>query len=157
MCDSIFSAGYIGNDTTQACYLFTTRSSFSLPLCSTADMLEASPSACTLFTFYLLCLLPHPFFTLFFCQLSVWDRWPTSSHPCQSCCLSIMPFFGKSQKNPADIVKSLKENVAYLEKLEASESKKCEKVSVVCGISSGSASLQSHMSSMLSKKSQILF
>ncbi|KAA0709359.1 Calcium-binding protein 39 MO25alpha [Triplophysa tibetana] len=40
-----------------------------------------------------------------------------------------MPFpFGKSQKSPADIVKSLKENVAYLEKLEASETKKCEKV-----------------------------
>ncbi|KAJ8246988.1 hypothetical protein GJAV_G00257500 [Gymnothorax javanicus] len=44
-------------------------------------------------------------------------------------CLPIMPFpFGKSQKNPADMVKSLKENVAYLEKLDASESKKCEKV-----------------------------
>ncbi len=41
-----------------------------------------------------------------------------------------MPFpFGKSQKSPAEIVKSLKENVAYLEKLEPSESKKCEKVS----------------------------
>lgn len=40
-----------------------------------------------------------------------------------------MPFpFGKSQKSPAEIVKSLKENVAYLEKLESSESKKCEKV-----------------------------
>ncbi|KAG5843624.1 hypothetical protein ANANG_G00152910 [Anguilla anguilla] len=39
-----------------------------------------------------------------------------------------MPFFGKSQKSPAEIVKSLKENVAYLEKLEATESKKCEKI-----------------------------
>ncbi|KAF4104749.1 calcium binding protein 39, like 1 [Onychostoma macrolepis] len=40
-----------------------------------------------------------------------------------------MPFpFGKSQKSPAEIVKSLKEHVAYLEKLESSESKKCEKV-----------------------------
>jgi calcium binding protein 39 len=40
-----------------------------------------------------------------------------------------MPFpFGKSQKSPAEIVKSLKENVAYLEKLDAAESKKCEKV-----------------------------
>ncbi|XP_026081380.1 calcium-binding protein 39-like [Carassius auratus] len=40
-----------------------------------------------------------------------------------------MPFpFGKSQKSPAEIVKSLKENVANLEKLESSESKKCEKV-----------------------------
>ncbi|XP_068596539.1 calcium binding protein 39, like 1 [Brachionichthys hirsutus] len=40
-----------------------------------------------------------------------------------------MPFhFGKTQKNPAEIVKSLKENVAHLEKLEASDSKKCEKV-----------------------------
>ena len=40
-----------------------------------------------------------------------------------------MPFpFGKSQKSPAEIVKSLKENVAYLEKLDATESKKCEKV-----------------------------
>ncbi|KAG9340976.1 hypothetical protein JZ751_020170 [Albula glossodonta] len=39
-----------------------------------------------------------------------------------------MPFpFGKSQKSPADMVKSLKENVANLEKLDASESKKCEK------------------------------
>ncbi|NP_001139844.1 calcium-binding protein 39 [Salmo salar] len=37
-----------------------------------------------------------------------------------------MPFpFGKSQKSPAEIVKSLKENVAYLEKLDAAESKKC--------------------------------
>uniref|UniRef100_A0A8C7CTZ5 Calcium binding protein 39, like 1 n=3 Tax=Oncorhynchus TaxID=8016 RepID=A0A8C7CTZ5_ONCKI len=43
--------------------------------------------------------------------------------------LVTMPFpFGKSQKNPAEIVKSLKENVAYLEKLDAAESKKCEKV-----------------------------
>lgn len=41
-----------------------------------------------------------------------------------------MPFpFGKSQKSPAEIVKSLKENVAYLEKLESPESRKCEKVS----------------------------
>ena len=41
-----------------------------------------------------------------------------------------MPFpFGKSQKSPAEIVKSLKENVAYMEKLDAAESKKCEKVS----------------------------
>ncbi|XP_039521638.1 calcium binding protein 39, like 1 isoform X1 [Pimephales promelas] len=40
-----------------------------------------------------------------------------------------MPFpFGKPQKSPADIVKSLKENMAYLEKLESSESKKYEKV-----------------------------
>ncbi|MGH0192284.1 UNVERIFIED_CONTAM: hypothetical protein FKN15_007224 [Acipenser sinensis] len=40
-----------------------------------------------------------------------------------------MPFpFGKSQKNPAEIVKSLKENVAVLEKLEPTETKKCEKV-----------------------------
>lgn len=40
-----------------------------------------------------------------------------------------MPFpFGKSQKSPAEIVKSLKENVACLEKLETSDSKKCEKV-----------------------------
>ncbi|KAK1804062.1 hypothetical protein P4O66_020107 [Electrophorus voltai] len=40
-----------------------------------------------------------------------------------------MPFpFGKSQKNPAEIVKNLKENVACLEKLEASDNKKCEKV-----------------------------
>lgn len=41
-----------------------------------------------------------------------------------------MPFpFGKSQKNPAEIVRSLKENVAYMEKLDAADSKKCEKVS----------------------------
>uniref|UniRef100_A0A3Q3MNL4 Calcium binding protein 39, like 1 n=1 Tax=Labrus bergylta TaxID=56723 RepID=A0A3Q3MNL4_9LABR len=40
-----------------------------------------------------------------------------------------MPFpFGKSQKSPAEIVRSLKENVAYLEKLDAADSKKCEKV-----------------------------
>ncbi|XP_061901412.1 calcium binding protein 39, like 1 [Entelurus aequoreus] len=40
-----------------------------------------------------------------------------------------MPFpFGKSQKSPAEIVRSLKENVAYMEKLDAGESKKCEKV-----------------------------
>lgn len=43
---------------------------------------------------------------------------------------SAMPFpFGKSQKNPAEIVRSLKENVAYMEKLDAGDSKKCEKVS----------------------------
>lgn len=43
---------------------------------------------------------------------------------------SVMPFpFGKSQKNPAEIVRSLKENVAYMEKLDAGDSKKCEKVS----------------------------
>lgn len=41
-----------------------------------------------------------------------------------------MPFpFGKSQKSPAEIVKSLKENMACMEKLDATESKKCEKVS----------------------------
>nr|ACQ58671.1 Calcium-binding protein 39 [Anoplopoma fimbria] len=41
-----------------------------------------------------------------------------------------MPFpFGKSQKSPADIVRSLKENVAYMEKMDAGDSKKCEKVS----------------------------
>lgn len=41
-----------------------------------------------------------------------------------------MPFpFGKSQKSPAEIVRSLKENVAYMEKLDAGDSKKCEKVS----------------------------
>nr|XP_006633048.1 PREDICTED: calcium-binding protein 39-like [Lepisosteus oculatus] len=40
-----------------------------------------------------------------------------------------MPFpFGKSQKSPAEIVRSLKENMAYLEKLDTSEGKKCEKV-----------------------------
>ncbi len=45
-----------------------------------------------------------------------------------------MPFpFGKSQKSPAEIVKSLKEHVAYLEKLEPSESKKCEKVGPFLG------------------------
>jgi calcium binding protein 39 len=42
-----------------------------------------------------------------------------------------MPFpFGKSQKSPAEIVKNLKENMAYMEKLDATESKKCEKVSI---------------------------
>ena len=41
-----------------------------------------------------------------------------------------MPFpFGKSQKSPAENVRSLKENVAYLEKLDPGDSKKCEKVS----------------------------
>lgn len=41
-----------------------------------------------------------------------------------------MPFpFGKSQKSPAEIVRSLKENVAYMEKLDTGDSKKCEKVS----------------------------
>lgn len=44
---------------------------------------------------------------------------------------SAMPFFGKSQKSPAEIVRSLKENVAYMEKLDAADSKKCEKVSTV--------------------------
>uniref|UniRef100_A0A672HD50 Calcium-binding protein 39-like n=1 Tax=Salarias fasciatus TaxID=181472 RepID=A0A672HD50_SALFA len=40
-----------------------------------------------------------------------------------------MPFpFGKSQKSPAEIVRSLKENVAYMEKLDSADSKKCEKV-----------------------------
>ncbi|XP_019938080.1 calcium binding protein 39, like 1 [Paralichthys olivaceus] len=40
-----------------------------------------------------------------------------------------MPFpFGKSQKSPAENVRSLKENVAYLEKLDPGDSKKCEKV-----------------------------
>lgn len=43
-----------------------------------------------------------------------------------------MPFpFGKSQKSPAEIVKTLRENVAYMEKLDAGDSKKCEKVSNV--------------------------
>lgn len=41
-----------------------------------------------------------------------------------------MPFpFGKSQKSPGEIVRSLKENVAYMEKMDAGDSKKCEKVS----------------------------
>lgn len=41
-----------------------------------------------------------------------------------------MPFpFGKSQKSPAEIVKTLRENVAHLEKLDAGDSKKFEKVS----------------------------
>lgn len=41
-----------------------------------------------------------------------------------------MPFpFGKSQKSPAEIVRSLREHVAYMEKLDAADSKKCEKVS----------------------------
>ncbi|CAG5992760.1 unnamed protein product [Menidia menidia] len=40
-----------------------------------------------------------------------------------------MPFpFGKSQKSPAEIVRYLKENVASLEKLDAADSKKCERV-----------------------------
>ncbi|KAA8588549.1 hypothetical protein FQN60_009894 [Etheostoma spectabile] len=40
-----------------------------------------------------------------------------------------MPFpFGKSQKSPADIVRSLKENMATMEKMDAGDSKKCEKV-----------------------------
>lgn len=44
-------------------------------------------------------------------------------------CPSVMPFpFGKSQKSPAEIVRSLKENVACLEKLDAGDTKKCEKV-----------------------------
>ena len=48
---------------------------------------------------------------------------------------SAMPFpFGKSQKSPAEIVRSLKEHVAYMEKLDAGDSKKCEKVSA--GVSS---------------------
>lgn len=41
-----------------------------------------------------------------------------------------MPFpFGKSPKSPAEIVRTLKENVAHMEKLDAGDSKKCEKVS----------------------------
>lgn len=45
---------------------------------------------------------------------------------------SAMPFpFGKSQKSPAEIVKALRENVAHLEKLDAGDSKKFEKVSSV--------------------------
>lgn len=45
---------------------------------------------------------------------------------------SAMPFpFGKSQKSPAEIVKTLRENVAHLEKLDAGDSKKFEKVSSV--------------------------
>lgn len=48
---------------------------------------------------------------------------------------SAMPFpFGKSQKSPAEIVKTLRENVAHLEKLDAGDSKKFEKVSL-CGLS----------------------
>ncbi|CAL9707375.1 unnamed protein product [Knipowitschia caucasica] len=40
-----------------------------------------------------------------------------------------MPFsFGKSQKSPAETVRTLKENVAYLEKLDAGDTKKSEKV-----------------------------
>lgn len=43
---------------------------------------------------------------------------------------SVMPFpFGKSQKSPAEIVRSLKENVAHMEKLDTGDSKKSEKVS----------------------------
>lgn len=42
---------------------------------------------------------------------------------------AVMPFpFGKSQKNPAEIVRTLKDNVAHMEKLDAADSKKCEKV-----------------------------
>lgn len=40
-----------------------------------------------------------------------------------------MPFpFGKSQKSPAEIVRTLKENVAHLEKLDTGDTKKTEKV-----------------------------
>lgn len=40
-----------------------------------------------------------------------------------------MPFpFGKSQKSPAETVRTLKENVAHLEKLDTSDTKKTEKV-----------------------------
>ncbi len=42
---------------------------------------------------------------------------------------SAMPLFGKSPKSPAEIVKNLKENLAHLEKMDAGDSKKCEKVS----------------------------
>ncbi|KAG2464412.1 CAB39 protein, partial [Polypterus senegalus] len=40
-----------------------------------------------------------------------------------------MPFpFVKSQKSPAEIIRTLKENVSVLEKLDPAEGKKCEKV-----------------------------
>lgn len=40
-----------------------------------------------------------------------------------------MPFpFGKSQKSPAEIVRNLRENVTHMEKLDAGDSKKGEKV-----------------------------
>lgn len=43
--------------------------------------------------------------------------------------IPVMPFpFGKSQKSPAEIVRTLKENVAALEKLDAGDGKKSEKV-----------------------------
>lgn len=48
---------------------------------------------------------------------------------------SVMPFpFGKSQKSPAEIVRSLKENVAHMEKLDVGDSKKCEKVSFLMAV-----------------------
>ena len=41
-----------------------------------------------------------------------------------------MPFsFGKSQKSPPEIVKNVKKNMAGMEKLDAIDSKKCEKIS----------------------------
>lgn len=43
-----------------------------------------------------------------------------------------MPFpFGKSQKSPAEIVRNLRENVTHMEKLDAGDGKKSEKVSNV--------------------------
>lgn len=49
----------------------------------------------------------------------------------QGDCVSIMPLFGKSHKSPADIVRSLKENLAILVKQDK-KTDKVEKDVCVC-------------------------
>ncbi|KAK7899475.1 hypothetical protein WMY93_020328 [Mugilogobius chulae] len=64
-----------------------------------------------------------------------------------------MPFpFGKSQKSPAETVRTLKENVAYLEKLDAGDAKKSEKV--VEDISKNLATLKEVLSGTGDKEPQ---
>uniref|UniRef100_A0A8C5HUZ3 Calcium binding protein 39-like protein n=2 Tax=Gouania willdenowi TaxID=441366 RepID=A0A8C5HUZ3_GOUWI len=48
---------------------------------------------------------------------------------CDCVCVSIMPLFGKSHKGPADIVKTLKENLAILVKQDKKTEKASEEVS----------------------------
>ncbi|XP_023700117.1 calcium-binding protein 39-like [Paramormyrops kingsleyae] len=65
-----------------------------------------------------------------------------------------MPFpFGKSQKTPAELVRSLKENLCQLEELEASESKKGDKLAEE--ISKSLASLKEALCGTAEKEPQM--
>lgn len=49
-------------------------------------------------------------------------------------CLFVMPLFGKSHKSPADIVKSLKENLAVLVKHDKKTDKVGETEGFICNL-----------------------